>query len=172
MSVNRLKVLIPGVTLALATLLAVLPWGLSSDTRFLLPLLPFAVIHLWAVRQPALMPEWLVFLSGLATDVLTHGPLGFWSLVFLLGLVLAHVIRTNGAWGNGGRWLHFCATLVVLALAQWVIAAAYFMSAIDWRPFLAAAFVAALIYPLLGVLLGPLERLWPTSDNARFERGG
>lgn len=172
MRLGVIRYAIPGASVVLLTLLAALPWGLSSETRFLFPLLPYTAIHFWAVRRPTLMPEWLVFLAGLATDVLTHGPLGFWSLVFLLGLVLAHVFPTS--WHGGGtvvRWLHFCVTLVLLAVAQWVIATAFFMSPIEWRPFASGALFAVLAYPVLALLLKPCDRLWPTSAHARFERG-
>jgi rod shape-determining protein MreD len=162
---------IPAVSVVLATLLAALPWGLSSDNRFLLPMLPYAAIHLWAVRRPTLMPEWLAFSSGLATDVLTHGPLGFWSLVFLLGLMFVQACRPGERWGAAGRWLHFAATLGLLALAQWLIATLYFVSVVDWRPFLNGALLAAFAYPLLSLAFGPLEHLWPATRHGRFDRG-
>jgi rod shape-determining protein MreD len=171
MPLQAIWLFIPGATVVLATLLAALPWGLPSQTRFLLPLLPYAAIHYWAVRRPALMPEWMAFVSGLATDVLTHGPLGFWSLVFLLGLALVHAVPPQEAWGAGGRWLHFAVTVLVLAVAQCVIAAMFFMSAIDWLPFASAAAWASVAYPLLALLFRPLDRLWPRSGHARFERG-
>ncbi len=171
MPAGAIRNVIPGVIVALTTLLAALPWGLTSDTRFLLPMLPYAAIHYWAVHRPALMPQWIAFSSGLATDVLTHGPLGFWSLVFLLGLMFVQATRAGERWGTIGRWLHFCLTLVLLALAQWLIAASFFMHAIDWRPFLHGAILVALIYPVLSLIFMPLARLWPSAGHGRFERG-
>lgn len=166
-----IKNIIPSASVVLTTLLAALPWGLSSDSRFLLPMLPYAAIHFWAVRRPALMPEWIAFASGLATDVLTHGPLGFWSLVFLLGLMFIQACRPAERWGAVGVWLHFAATLSLLALAQWAIATAFFMSAVDWRPFFNGALLAALVYPLLCLIFAPLDRFWPEFSRTRFDRG-
>jgi rod shape-determining protein MreD len=168
---RSLKEIMPVVSVALLTLLAALPWGLPSEARFLLPLLPYTAIHFWAVRRPALMPEWLVFLSGLATDVLSHGPLGFWSLVFLLGYMLAQVLPGLNRWGAIGRWLQYCTTIALLALAQWILASAYFMSAVDWGPLVRSAVGACLLYPLLGLLLRPLNRLWPRPDDGQLQRG-
>lgn len=171
MAGSAIRNIIPALTVALATLLAALPWGLSSDSRFLLPMLPYAAIHWWAARRPTLMPEWLAFACGLVTDVLTHGPLGYWSLVFLIGLMFVQVSRAFERTSPIGRWLHYCATLVLLALVQWLIAAAFFMSAIDWRPFLFGALLAAVVYPLFGLVFAPFDRLWPASAHRRFDRG-
>jgi rod shape-determining protein MreD len=168
---RSLKELMPAVSVALVTLLAALPWGLPSEARFLLPLLPYATIHFWAVRLPALMPEWLVFLSGLAADVLTHGPLGFWSLVYLLGYMLVQVLRDFNRWGAAGRWLLFSITIALLAFAQWLVASVYFMNAADWIPLVRSAAVICLLYPLMGLLLRPLNRLRPRPDDAHPGRG-
>jgi rod shape-determining protein MreD len=168
---RSLKELMPAVSVALVTLLAALPWGLPSEARFLLPLLPYAAIHFWAVRRPALMPEWLVFMSGLAADVLTHGPLGFWSLVYLLGYMLVQVLRDFNRWGAAGRWLQFCTTIALLAFVQWLVASVYFMSAADWKPLVRSAAAICMLYPLLGLLLRPLNRLWPRADDGQIQRG-
>ncbi len=163
--------LLPGFSIALVTLLAALPWGLPSEARFLLPLLPFAAIHYWALSRPGSMPEWQAFLSGLATDALTHGPLGFWSLVFLVGFILSGLLPRFERWGAKGRWLHFCATLLLLSAVQWAIASAYFLGAADWRPLMRGALLAALLYPLIELLLRPIDRLSASRFDARFERG-
>jgi rod shape-determining protein MreD len=171
MRAPALKEFMPACSVALATLLAALPWGLPSEARFLLPLLPYTAIHFWAVRRPALMPEWLVFLAGLTTDVLTNGPLGYWSLVFLLGYILVLPLLPLTRYGALGRWLHFAITLLLLALAQWLIASIFFMQGIDWRPLLRAAVVACMLYPLAGFLFRPLNRLWIRPDNTALGRG-
>ncbi len=168
-SISRIM---PGVTVIVFTLLAALPWGLPSEARFLLPLLPYTAIHYWAVRRPHLMPEWLVFLSGLATDVLTHGPLGFWSLIFLLGFIVVQVSRPATAFNTVGRWLHFCTTLGLLSLVQWLIASAYFMDVVvDWRPLARSAIAFGIAYPFIALLFRALDRLWLRSDTAISARG-
>jgi rod shape-determining protein MreD len=163
---------IPGLCVTFVTLLAALPWGLPPEARFVLPLMPYTVIHYWAVRRPGLMPEWLVFLSGLATDVLTHGPLGFWSLIFLSGFVAIQVSRPLSDINPIVRWLHFAATLVFLGALQWLIASAYFMDAgIEWRPLARSVVVIALVYPLIALLFQPIERLWLRTDTSMLARG-
>ncbi len=163
--------LVPGISVAVLTVVAALPWGLPSESRFFLPLLPFTAIHIWTLRCPRQMPEWLVFLAGLATDVLSHGPLGFWSLVLLLGRSLVLILPPPQDWGGAGRWFHFCATLLALALTQWVVASAYFMSWFEWSPLARSVFAASLAYPLIELLLRPFSRSWSRTLNPSLSRG-
>ena len=94
-----------------------------------------------------------------------------WSLVFLLGYILVGISRWPADRGAAGRWLHFCATLLVLSLAQWLIASAYFMDAVDWQPLLRSAFAACLVYPVIGLLFRPLNRFWLRPENSSLVRG-
>jgi rod shape-determining protein MreD len=166
-----LRNVVPILSVAALTLLAALPFGMPSDLRFYMPLLPYTAIHYWAVRRPALMPEWAVFLAGLATDVLTHGPLGFWSLMFLIGVVAVDATRDMPDWGAIGRWGQFCVTLAILGLAEWLVASIYRVELADWRPLVLAAFIAAISYPVIGFLLRPLQKLWVRPENPAMTRG-
>ena len=161
---------VPALTVAIATLLAALPWGLPPGARFLLPLLPFAVIFNWSMRRPHAMPEWLAFASGLATDVLSHGPLGFWSLIYLLGFIVGRLMPVPNDWGGLGQWLRFALTLAVLAVVQWSIASGYFLGFVDWQPVARGAVIAALLYPAIALLLGGFGTT-AARDDGRFERG-
>ena len=117
------------------------------------------------------MPEWLVFLSGFATDVLTYGPLGYWALVYLLGYIAVVLLRQDGERGEFAHWLEFAATLAGLALAQWLIASLYLLGWSDWRPVALAAVACILGYPLLVALLRPIDRLWQRRSNDTLARG-
>ena len=163
--------LIPALSVAVLALLSALPWGLPPEARFFLPLLPYAAIHFWVIRRPGLMPEWLVFLTGLTTDVLTHGPLGFWSLTYLLGYIFARVLPQTLAEATLLRWGHFCMTLCGMALAQWAIASIYFLSWADWKPLAGGMVAAGLAYPVIGLMFRPLSRLWIRPDNGFLARG-
>mgnify|MGYP001358435982 CR=1 FL=1 len=75
------------VSVVLVTFLAALPWGLPAEFRLVLPLLPFLAIHYWTLRRIALVPDVLAFVTGLAFDFLSDGPLGFWAMMVFLGLL-------------------------------------------------------------------------------------
>jgi rod shape-determining protein MreD len=166
-----LRNMVPLMSVSVLTVIAALPFGLPSDVRFFMPLLPYTVIHYWAVRRPTLMPEWGVFLAGLATDVLTNGPLGFWSLMFLIGVVAVDATRDMPDWGALGRWGQFCGTLGVLGLCEWLVTSIYRVELADWKPMLLAVVIAALSYPVVGFALRPLLRLWVRPENPTMTRG-
>lgn len=156
---NALKYIAPFASIAFFTVLAALPWGLPTEDRFFLPLLPCVAIHYWAMRRPDHVPEWFVFAAGLLLDVFTHGPLGYWSLIYLLaqslGVLGTEAIR-SGVWVRLGL---FGASLVAVTFVSWVVASVYFLELADWMPYARAAIMAALasivIIPVLHILDAP-----------------
>lgn len=140
-------------SIALLVLLAALPWGLPSQDRFFLPLLPVIAIHYWTLRQPESLPEWSVFLAGLALDILTHGPLGYWSLIYLIAYVFAVFSAPLSSHGATVRLALLAAALAGVAAAAWATASVYFFEFADWRPYgLGAALAALCAIPLLAAL--------------------
>ena len=162
----------PLASIVFLTVVAVLPWGLPSEARFFLPLLPVVAIHYWSLRQPENLPEWFVFFAGLALDVLTHGPLGYWALIYLLGYVLGVLSRPYGHLGQSVRVALFAAALAVVALLAWMVSSAYALEIVDWRPYAIGAGYAALasllILPVLHVFAAAKEARLGT----RLQRGG
>jgi rod shape-determining protein MreD len=153
--------LLPAGSVALLAVLAVLPWGAADAIRFALPLLPLTAIHHWNARRPAQLPAPFVFAVGLAMDVATHGPLGYWSLLALIAAALARYERKAvPALGPLGRYALFGFAMLLLAVIGWAVASLYFLRLIEWRPLLSSALAAVVAYPLLASLLGPIERLW------------
>lgn len=150
--------MIAPLTVLLTAFLAGLPWGVGSEYRFVLPHLTFAVVHYWASRRPHSVPEWIVFAAGLMLDVMTGGPLGFWALVLLAGYVVA-VLQSERGEDTLRRWLQFALALGGLAVFEWLVASLYYLEWSDWRPFLAAALLVMVLYPLIALVLGILHPL-------------
>jgi len=168
---ERLALAGPVVWVVVLTLLAALPWGMGADTRFFLPLLPIVAIVHWSLVRPDLMPVGVAFLTGLSLDVLTHGPLGFWSLMHVLGHVLAVAVRRRGA-GLLVRMLLVAFVTAALTLVAWAIASVYFVSLAAWRPLVTAAGIVLLVYPLLCLLFAPIDGWISKRGSLRLERGG
>lgn len=173
------RAIAPGLTILIVTLFAALPWGWPGAGRFVLPLLPFAIVHYWVLRRPDLVPEWLVFATGLTFDVLTNGPLGYWSLIYLTGYAMTVAALPWAGVGRLGRWALFAALIAILACAQVLLSIAYFNQAIDaWSVAVASAW-AVLLYPIVVMMLGGLRGAVGEADahrhrdtaRARLERG-
>jgi rod shape-determining protein MreD len=69
-----------------------LPWPLPSSFAFVGPMLPLAVMSVAALRGRWNAPSWLCFVCGIAVDLMTQGPLGFWALIYLSGTLLIGVV--------------------------------------------------------------------------------
>lgn len=165
-----LKLLLPGLSLAAVTLLAALPWGVPADVKPVVPMLPYLVCHFWAERRERAMPDWLVFLAGLVTDVLGQGPLGFWALVFLIGYTLVRLAAQSGRPGRAMSIAVFAMTAGVLVALQWLLASLYYLRSADLLPLLNAASIALAIYAMLALVL-PIGVEATRRFNDRLERG-
>lgn len=165
----QLRALLPGVTILTIVLLAALPWGLPGASRFVLPLVPFAVIFYWLLQRQDLVPDWLVFLAGLMLDVLTDGPLGLWPLVYLVGYALT---ITAWPWAGAGRlrhWALFAAVAAMLAGAEFLVSLVYFGVATDSAALARAVLWVVLIYPVIAAVLAAFSGV---TGVAQIERGG
>ncbi len=150
--------LVPAILVVLTlTLIAAAPWGIGAHSRFVLPLLPLlAIVHL-AVRRPETMPAGLVFAAGLMLDVLTHGPLGYWPLVFLAGHLAALNLSQRSRETMPRRMVWVAAVLAVVVLVEWLVSSLYFMQPAAWKPIAGAALIAVVAYPLLALILDGLS---------------
>ncbi|MEZ5844264.1 MAG: hypothetical protein R3D27_11120 [Hyphomicrobiaceae bacterium] len=151
-------VLLPTLSLAVATLFAIVPAGLGDDWRFVPALLPVALAHYWTDRRltdtdaPAL-PALLLFASGLAIDAMTNGPLGYWALVYLAASGFAHALGPLMMRAGLHRWVRFVLTMILVAGLAWSIASLYFASPAAVLPIGLAAAVIALAEPIIATVL-------------------
>jgi len=166
-----LQYLTPFVSTVALTVLAALPWGLPTEDRFFLPLLPVVSIHYWALRRTAAMPEWLVFLVGLLLDIFTHGPLGYWPLIYLWAYFLGVAGEPLGRKSQLMRLVYFAGSLLAVAVLAWAVASLYFFEAADWRPYAQGAALAAAAAVLIVPILHFLDTPWGERPQPQLTRG-
>jgi rod shape-determining protein MreD len=163
---------LPVLTLLVASILAVLPFGAGEIVRTCVSFLPLIVVHYWSARRPRLLPVTVVFGCGLAIDVLTHGPIGFWALMMLAVGALARLEEAlTGQSTVTGRAAVFSISMIAVAALSWGVASLYNGQAMDGRPMLMAALFAIACYPIAALLLMPIDRLWDTQRSQLFTRG-
>ena len=162
----------PMLSVALLTFVSLLPWGSSASLHFLLPLLPLVGVHYWVVRKPQFMPVLFVFLCGLAVDALTSGPLGIWSLAYVVGFLLTSwfgklPIRSNGF----TRYIIFALCMILVAATIWAVSSIYFARVFDWRPLFNAVLAVTLVYPVVALVLWPLNISPKVAELGSLTRG-
>lgn len=163
--------IVPAASILFLALIALLPWGGGDVARFAAAMMPMFAIRFWSLRRPATVPAALAFVTGLLLDVVSYGPLGFWALIALAALALA---RIEGSFHHASLpsvtigWL--AATAIALAALAWIVSSIYFNRPVPWQPTLIGAALSALLSPVLGFLLDPLDRLWGVPRGGLFTR--
>lgn len=163
--------LIPAMSVCILAVLAVLPWGLPADARFVLPFLPVIALHTWSSQHADRLSAWVPFAAGIVVDVLTNGPLGYWPLIYLSAMMLGVDAQQMPGTGRAARWALFVAALAVLVIAAWGVASLYDLEFSDWRPFAWALWIGALSYPPLAFVLRALDPEPLRASNDRLVRG-
>jgi rod shape-determining protein MreD len=150
--------LVPTLTVAVAILLTVLPYGLSRGI-FATPAFAFVPLFFWATYKPDLLPIPVVFLMGLGQDLATGGPLGLWAVVFLITYSIT-LWQSEQIEGQAFRvqWLGFAAATAVGLLSGWFLASVYFSKFLLPLPVLMQAVATTLVFPLVAWLFVYLER--------------
>ena len=78
--------------------LSFLPFGIDDSMLTLGPQFVLCVVYYWTVRAPEMLPPASVFVLGLAIDLFSAGPLGFWGLIYLSAYAIVSIWpnRFNG----------------------------------------------------------------------------
>lgn len=167
-----LATLVPALGVLFGVVMAAVPWGLPHHATFILPLVTMALIFSGAARFHVPMPAWLAFLAGLTMDMLTAGPLGYWSLIFLLAHSLARLNqRFNPGAGALELWLAFAVAAALVVAFGWGLASLYFVRVIDGWPMAAGVGVAVAAFPLVDALLAWLCRTRTLAGGGRVFGG-
>jgi rod shape-determining protein MreD len=168
---RSLRFLMPVVTVAALTVVAILPWGLPTGDRFVLPLLPIVAIYYWTLDRDAWLPEWAIFLAGLLLDVLTQGPLGYWALVYLVAYIMAVICSRLRVETALRQLTLFAGAMVAVTLFAWLAASAYFIELLDIGPYARGAGAAVLVAALVALAAGLLRAAGISARPVRLSRG-
>ncbi len=157
---RKAYLIFPVLISLIAVISASLPWGAPVSPSLALPLLALGVVFFWGLHRPGQLPSPLVFLFGLLTDLATDGPLGFWSLNFLLG----YAVSVYGPLVNGGRRdgfagvLLFTVAVAAVSALGWALTSLFFLRNMPLQPLVTGGGVALLCYPVIAFVLAPLDR--------------
>ena len=147
--------------------ISVLPIGAGDIYRAVGPMLVFCLLFVWLVVRPDDIPPWSVFLAGLAVDGLGSGPLGLWSLSFLVGYILASTqLEALMILPRFVAWVAYAVISALTGLVAWGVAAAYLRTFVDPLPMIWGCAISIAAFPFLIWIGGrPVE-----DDSKRFER--
>ena len=157
---NVAYLVLPSLLMVLATGVAVAPWGVRPVASIALQLLPYFIAHLFIVRGRGVVPSPVVFAAGLAIDIGTDGPLGFWALIYLTGVLIARQLPAVLLQSRFGRLSGLFLIVAALTATQVGIASLYQLQWIDWQVVLAGTALA-------GIAAAVLDLLWRGGRSER-----
>ncbi len=144
----------PALAVTSAVVVAAVPWGLPGETTFILPFMTLLLVFLFSVRPAQRIPVWLVFLAGLATDILTAGPLGYWALLYTLSHSMGGLVFRKMPSGSlAGLWVAYVVTAGAVASIGWGVASLYYLRIIDWWPIALGLLCSAALCPFAAWLM-------------------
>lgn len=157
----------PSISLAMAVVLASSPG--AAGPLPVAALMPVAVIFFWSIQRGAVLPALVVFGCGLLLDELSHGPVGYWALIYVVVALCAGSIGefTNGGWLARTAMLTVC--LGVACAVQVAVLTAFGAEPTGLADMVLAVAIVVVAYPAAGWVLA-LGGTWTrTADRARFE---
>ncbi len=149
--------LVPVLSLLVAVILAVLPWGLSDAGRLALALLPGSIIFYWVMSSPGMLSVFSVFISGLVLDVLGGGYLGHWAIVYLVAFgASVLLLRFDFIVLGIGGFLY--PGVVVAMLGVSYLLGSIMAGVLPASTFLSAGVMAIVCFPVIYGLLWVMDR--------------
>lgn len=114
--------IVPPLCITIAALLhlsrlPVVEWLLAT------PAIDLIAIYYWTLARPNRIPLWVLFLLGLIVDSFSTVMLGSHAILYLVGYVLARLIRQRMELPSIlPMWGLFAAWLGIMLLAEWTLA--------------------------------------------------
>ena len=150
--------------LALAIIVvSTLPLGAGDLWATLGPQLVLGLVFHWSLRPSRALPPVLVFVLGLAVDLLSGGPLGFWGLIYLTACALTFAVRERPLVQRRiGSWIGFAVVAALASVMAWAVGSAFYAAVVPPAPLVAGWVAAVCLYvplsPVFDLLSGPSRR--------------
>jgi rod shape-determining protein MreD len=153
------RALVPGLTLLLATLLALLPLGAPGWGQVAPPFLLMAIFW-WSIHRPSAIPPSVAFLIGLLQDLASGAPIGQCALLLVVTQwVISGQRRFLAAQPFLLVWGAFAIVVAVAALVEWVSYALLTVRIPPIEPGLIRAGLGIALFPIVvRLLLLPAQR--------------
>ncbi len=148
----------PSLATFLLVLLSVTPLPIPSYGE-VAPVLPMIAVYYWATHRPDLLPFSVVFVAGFLLDVLTGGPLGLHSFVFLICQFLV-VTQRRLLVGQPFLflWVGFVVVALLGAFLEWLAFGIYANDIQSLGPPLVSALITMALFPMISWLLLQMQR--------------
>lgn len=151
--VSLISSIMPIAIAVVVAFVSFVPLGAPDSVLTLGPQLVLCVVFHWALRAPHLMPPIAVFVLGIAIDLFSAGPLGFWGLVYLTAYALIAWRReTLQRRGFVMTWIGFAVVTGIVTMLAWALGSIYFATLIAPGPLMISCALTIAVYPPMSKL--------------------
>jgi rod shape-determining protein MreD len=156
------QISIPFAVALFCVMFTMLPWGLSLGV-VIAPSFALMAVYYWGLYRPDLMPPFAVFLVGLFQDLLSGGPLGLWSLVFLAvyGVVVSQRLFFIGK-AFLAIWFGFGVMALVAGVISWMVSCLYFGMILSPLSVTVQALLSFILYPVTARIFTAVQKQFLT----------
>ena len=151
---------LPFLTVLLLVLISLMPLRFPGYAAVTPEFALMGVFH-WTVYRPALLPPLILFLVGVAFDLVTGAPLGITAMVLLVtrGLVLRQRQFFVGR-QFAFVWFGFTLTAAGAVLLVWLLGTVFNGVFLDLRPVLLQWVLTVALYPAVSWCLQRVQRFF------------
>ena len=140
---------VPCLVVFFVTLVLSAPLNLPGQVE-LMPAIVMALVFLWSVFLPVVMPSLAVFALGIWADILSFGPFG----VLLLMMLIVHGVALSGRYTLARAnffmlWLVFGVVMAGVTALQWVLCSALALHVVEFPPFVFETVLSFGSFPVL-----------------------
>ena len=141
-----------------AVFLIATPWRFF-DALVPTPILPLTIVFFWTLYEPQKLPASAVFLIGIFQDILSGGPIGLWSTLYL---VVQYAVLSQRAYFLGRAfqviWMGFAVTAFTAGLIQWLVMGLMAGELLPLRFILIQMLTTVAFYPMIAHVFRDLRR--------------
>lgn len=160
-----LRLLVPYVFIVLFFLLDMVPIHIPPFGE-IRPCFTIMAIFYWAIYRPTLIPNWIVFLLGLALDLVSGLPMGINAFIFLL---VYWIISDQRRVFVGQPFLTvmigFTLVLGASNILRWALFCFLTGTHVPFLPVAGVIISGLFIFPLINILLHMIHKLLPEQPS-------
>ena len=154
---------VPLITTLVSIMITLLPIG-SSPSMPYMPALGLISLFFWAMYRPSLLPPLVVFFIGLYHDLVSAGPLGLWTLTYLV-FYGYFVERRTFYVGRTFQslWFAFLVGVLIAGFVVWAVSSLFHMQVLSPLPVFVMGAVTLVAYPVWTRVLMIFNRMLSVS---------
>ena len=135
------------------------------EASFVVPMLALMAVYYWGLHRADLLPAPAIFVVGFLQDILSGGPLGINTLIFLAGYgICVSQRRFFYAKSFLVVWWGFMVVAAGALIVEWVLISAFVEALISPRPAYFKYLMTIALYPVVAWLFACMQRTLPVVE--------